>query len=450
MCVRITFFTKLCSVRDSYEATVRIDERTLPYEDVLRTAVAYWQTDCGYTPAAVPARATYPMNSLWYSYHQLLESERILEECRLSRPYGMDTVILDDGWQTLNSERGYAYCGDWEPERLPDMRHLVDRIHETGMAVMLWFSVPFVGVHSKTFERFREYLIAHVAQEGIYAFDPRYPIVREYLIETYRHALTAWDLDGLKLDFIDSFALDEAALVPDPRRDTESLEDAIDRLMTDVSAALRAVRPDVMIEFRQAYVGPAIARYGNILRVTDCPNDTIFNRRAAVDLRLCTRHTAVHSDMLMWHPEDTPESVSCQLLSTLPSVPQISVRLGTLSDVHRRVLMNYLTFWRAHRTLILGGTLYAKSPETLYSQVRIEGEGEAIVIVYEDPVVDASRHANLFVANGGAVRTLYLDSPLARGYRVYNAEGECVGEGTICTTTLAVAVPMGGRIELFA
>jgi len=36
----------------------------------------------------------------------------------------LDTVliIVDDGWQTLDSARGYAYTGDWQPERMPDMK----------------------------------------------------------------------------------------------------------------------------------------------------------------------------------------------------------------------------------------------------------------------------------------------------------------------------------------
>ena len=35
--------------------------------------------------------------------------------------------------------------------------------------------------------------------------DPRYPEMRNYITDTYVKMVTDYDLDGLKLDFIDSF-----------------------------------------------------------------------------------------------------------------------------------------------------------------------------------------------------------------------------------------------------
>ena len=55
-------------------------------------------------------------------------------------------------------------------------------------------------------------------------------------------------------------------------RDFASVNEATDRMMTDVLAELRRVKPDVMIEFRQPYIGPLIRKYGNMFRASDCPN----------------------------------------------------------------------------------------------------------------------------------------------------------------------------------
>ena len=41
--------------------------------------------------------------------------------------------------------------------------------------------------------------------ETFFSLDPRYKKVREYLSNLYESAVKEWDLDGLKLDFIDSF-----------------------------------------------------------------------------------------------------------------------------------------------------------------------------------------------------------------------------------------------------
>ena len=161
----------------------------------------------GYEPAGVPESARLPMYSTWYSFHQDLDPGRIEEQCRLAKELGCEAVIVDDGWQTTSNERCYAYTGDWEPtpEKVPDMRAYVDRVHALGMKVLLWYSVPFVGRHSKAWERFSGMLLEEIERLGASVLDPRFPELREFLIGTYESALREWDLDGFKLDFVDSF-----------------------------------------------------------------------------------------------------------------------------------------------------------------------------------------------------------------------------------------------------
>ena len=48
---------------------------------------------------------------------------------------------------------------------------------------------------------------------------------------------------------------------------------AVERLKKEISAALTAIKPDVLIEFRQSYVGPGIRQCGNMISVGDCPGD---------------------------------------------------------------------------------------------------------------------------------------------------------------------------------
>jgi alpha-galactosidase len=102
----LVFFTTSVMPLKEYKATVRMDMRNIAYCDAIRDAVAWWENECGYVPAYVPEHARLPMNSLWYSFHQQLDVEEILKECRLSKAMGMDTVIVDDGWQTDDNGRG--------------------------------------------------------------------------------------------------------------------------------------------------------------------------------------------------------------------------------------------------------------------------------------------------------------------------------------------------------
>ena len=447
----IRFFTDLVTPFKEYTCTVRIDRRDIPYYDAIRDAVSWWETDCGYKAAYVPEHAKLPMNSLWYSYHQRLDVDDIVRECALSKTIGMDTVIVDDGWQTDDNNRGYQFCGDWEvaASKIPDMKDFVRRVHETGMKIMLWFSVPYIGTGARNFARFADMILDHPGNtRPHFALDPRYKEVREFLVGIYARAVEDWGFDGLKLDFIDAFCLRGKSLEPDPRRDYVSLEDAIDALMTEVSETLRRINPEVLIEFRQSYVGPAIRQYGNMLRVGDCPNDAICNRQDVVNLRLTSGDTAVHSDMIMWNRDDTVESAALQFASILYSVPQISVKLATLCEEHRKMLAFYLSFWRENRDILLNGRLLAANPESAYSLVCAEKDGVAIFTAYTDTLIDCAAYTRITAVNATRSGSLLLKGADGKTYRVLDCMGNTLEEGILRGALCEVKVPLSGMAEV--
>jgi len=449
---KVTFFTIPVSPLQEYTAIIRIDLRNIPCYDSICDIVNWWENECGYLPAKVPEHARLPINSLWYSYHQQLNPEDILKECRLSKEYGMETVIIDDGWQTDDTNRGYAFCGDWKVAsgKIPDMRHFVQQIHDTGMKVILWYSVPFIGKNSENYHRFKEMILDGTEKRNSYwALDPRYPEVRYFLVDTYVRAVTDWNLDGLKLDFINSFVLKGKSIPCDPRRDYESLEAAVDVLMSEVYSSLTKINPDILIEFRQPYVGPAIRKYGNMLRVGDCPNDAIRNRKNTIKLRLTSGKTAVHSDMLMWNVNDPVEHAALQLVSSLYSVPQISMKIAALNDEHRRMLKYYLSFWRAHRDVLLDGKLIANNHESHFSLVRAQKNRCEIVTAYTDRIIRQGEYINhTIVINASSEKELFLENMVGKSYRVINCMGDVLAKSTIHDSIKAITVPLCGMIEI--
>ena len=190
-----------------------------------------------------------------------------------------------------------------------------------------------------------------------------------------------WDIDGFKLDFIDSFRIDgeDPALKDNyAGRDVKSVPRAVDILLSETMRRLRALKPDILIEFRQSYIGPAVRKYGNMFRAGDCPADVLANRVRTIDLRLTSGKTAVHSDMLEWNSGDTPEHAALQLLHVLFSVPQISVRLNDIPEEHRRMLHFWLDFCVRHRDVLLKGYLKPFHPELNYPIVSAENGEENV------------------------------------------------------------------------
>lgn len=458
-CAALLFTDPMAPFTD-YETHLILDDRPRPYHDILDGITALWEGVGGYEPAPVPEIARLPMYSTWYSYHQVLEPAALERECKLAKALGMDAIIVDDGWQTDDNNRGYAYCGDWAvtPKKFPDFKAHVARVHEIGLKYILWFSVPFVGEFTSAYERFKGKFLNPNAPEPWHVLDPRFPEVREYLIDLYRSFITEYDIDGFKLDFIDAFQFSEETQHSlGEGRDIDALAEAVDRVLTDVTSELRDLKPDVLIEFRQRYIGPVMRKYGNMLRVGDVPNDFHGNRIGMVDVRLLAGETAVHSDMLMWNYDDTVESAAMQLVHVLFSVPQISVRLGEIPAAHSSMLKFYLNFWREHRDVLLDGEFLPEEPGMLYPVVQAKTREKLVAACYSGRFVDIRGRVpdTVLVVNGTMNEELLInfqEDPGACELTIWDCEGNELQsmEVDFYAEPYMISIPPAGVLQLVA
>ncbi|MCD7965749.1 MAG: alpha-galactosidase [Clostridiaceae bacterium] len=383
MAVKIQFMLSAQKMSEGYSFRLWESQENIPYWDTLNQVRQWWED--GMPPVMeVPEEAREPVYSFWYSWHQDINASVVEEEAARAAEMGFDTIIVDDGWQTGDNNRGYAFCGDWAPEpgKFPDFPEHIRRVHAMGIKYMLWFSVPFVGKNTGCWDRFSDKLLCYDERQRAGVLDLRYQEVREYLLAVYIKAVREWDLDGLKLDFIDEFYMREETPVWRAGMDYRDIQEALDVFMTAVRETLRREKESLLIEFRQRYIGPNMRRYGNMFRVADCPCSPVTNRVGCVDLRLLCGDSAVHSDMLMWNRGERPEEAAMQVLSCLFGVPQISVRLADIDDGMAEMLRFWLNFMRQHRTLLQMTVIRAKEPENLYPEVSVENETEEILVHY--------------------------------------------------------------------
>lgn len=442
----VSFFTEQTAPVQNYTVQIRLDFRPVRYETAVRDVAQWW--DALYPPCAVPDGAREPLYSCWYSMHQIVTTDDVVRQCTLAAPYGMKTVIIDDGWQTEDNSRGYAYCGDWKLARkkIPDMAALADQVHALGMKFMIWYSVPFVGVNSENYTRFIGKYLDNGEAHDWYILDPRFSACRAFLVETYRTAVQDWHLDGLKLDFIDSFHLTETSSTDYDAMDCASLEEAVQKLLAEVCATLKAENPDFLIEFRQSYIGPVMRRFGNMLRAGDCPYAAGTNRRSTVTLRLTSGKTAVHSDMVMWNAAESAETAADQFTAILYAVPQISVRMETLPQRHRDMLRFYLRFWTEYRHILLDGVLTADDPHAGYSLVRAEKDGEAVITAYAKNEVALCGLRSGALVNASPKPYLIADCDTAYAYTVTDCTGAETARGVLPTGLTKVDVPHSGVV----
>ena len=450
--VTFTYFDFKEAPISGYTVRVRMDGRDVAYSDAVRTASDWIAGTAKLQSADVPDAAFEPLYSTWYNFHQDLHAADVEAECAIAAKLGMKTLIVDDGWQTDDNRRGYAYCGDWQvsTNRFPDMAAHVARVHKLGMKYMMWYSVPFVGRNAANFSRFKGKYLKEAKGLGAWVLDPRFPEVREFLIGIYEKALREWDIDGFKLDFIDSFTVGDEAR-PGDGRDIATVPEAVDVLMKSVYARLKAMKPDILIEFRQRYIGPAIRQYGNMLRVGDCPGDYQRNRSGIARLRLTSGGTAVHADMLEWHLSESAEEAARYVLNCLFGTVQYSMMLRKLPEDHIRMLKHWIDFSVAHRGALQKGTFDPRHPELNYPVLVGADEHERVIGVYSAdlcvPVPADGR--TTYVLNATPTDVLTLDfSPAPKSVEAFDTFGARVDTVRAGGGLVRIRCPQSGFLKI--
>ena len=450
LCGRFEFFTENSSPRKAYEVRILLDSRKRFWADAVADAASWVAKEACTEPASVPDAAYDPLYSTWYAYWQDVNAAPLEREAKKAAELGMKTMILDDGWQKVASRTAYSATGDWNPvpNRFPDMAKHVEAVHKAGLKYMLWFSVPYVGDESEAWNRFQgKFLKKH--PDGVGVLDPRFPEVREHLIRLYERAVRDWGFDGLKLDFIDEFVLgevDPAVAQNYAGRDFRSLPEAVDRLMKDVLSRLKAIRPDVLIEFRQNYMGPAIRQYGNMIRALDCPADPVSNRKRIVDLRLTSGSTPVHSDMIVWSRDETVEGAALPILNALFGVIQYSIRLADAKDEHLEAIRHWLQFSQRHRDVLLKGRFLPHHPESAYPLIEAENGDERIAVCYlRDYLVRVAPGFKVqYLINATAEVGLAAELTEDVAVELYDARGCACGQERLASGMRRIAIPSAG------
>lgn len=438
----------------SFSVPVYADTRRQPYYACISDFCGY-RDSLGFVPAYVPPAARRRTYSTWYSFQRDVTADRVTEQCLLAKEYGMDTVILDDGWQTPVCDQhseAYLNAGDWEPygPKFPDMEGFVRRLHENGMKVVLWIATPYVGVGSRAYGELSG-MILRKHNDSVVIPDPRYAAVRKWYVSFLTDRMKRWKNDGFKLDFVDQFRDCETNAEYNENMDIGSVSAAAEVLMREITDAVRKTDPEALIEFRQSYIGPCMQVCGNMFRVDDCAYGSQYNRANGIDLRLFADRSAVHSDMLMWDYGVTTEEAADQLTALLFIVPQVSVSFDRLPAEHRRMLRFWLGFIDSNRDVLQNGKLVPLYPEANYPAVYSVNDGKLIAGLYASEsfsvpcgisdfaVVNAAGADGTVICCGGDLT--------GKQYMIMNCCGDVVETGEIKPSPGIYRIPYNGLIK---
>ena len=323
---------------------------------------------------------------------------------------------------------------------------------------MLWYAVPFVGKNAKAAARFKDKSLRFDERLGTYVLDPRYPEVRQYLIDIYRApSATGGSTASSSTSSSASPPTTSTVLEAEDGRDYASVNEATDRMMTDVMA--RAAQDEAGRDDR---VPPAVHRPAHPQVRQHVPRQrlprttTSRNRVKTVDLRLLSGKTAVHADMVMWHPDEPRRErrVPAEQRAVLGAAGLGEAR-GEIAGASRDdpVLPRLLEGEPrpAHRRQARGVPADANYPMVIGYDAE-----KQIVGLYDDLVVRLDAHrprGKIDVVNGKSTTSVTLSAPSDLGtyrYTVTDCRGRVVRRGNVRLSAglHELEVPVSGIVEL--
>jgi len=456
--MEVHVFEQVPPAENTFSFTLRIDETDRPMTDTIGDASLWLQSLCPHPafPMGTGKRPPFdndfvgdmPLFSSWYACFQNPLQSDLEKELPLARALGFKSMIIDDGWSyDGRGTGGYHLCGSWQvvKSKFPDMRAFVEKAHENGIGVAFWFPFPYVGSRDSHYEQFKDKLLGEEGGAGL--LDPRFPDVRDFIIHSFVDVVKAYNLDGLKLDFLSSF--NHPTVPARPGCDCTDLYDGIRALLRDLDTTLKTIVPHGMLEYRMNYISPYVVSHCNMLRAPDCANDFVTNRINTIALRLLRYPLAVHADMLLWKQYETPGNVAVMLQNVLFSVPQVSVLFQNVDPVQLPAVKNSLSYWTDHRDLLLYAPLHVEHPEANYTKVWVQDDDLTIAALYTDTsfrFTAQMKTADVFAANDSGA--LFLDTVLPVSVTTYDCTGAVQYEQTVSAGVTKLSVTPGASVHI--
>jgi alpha-galactosidase len=437
-----------------WNETLFVSAADRPWPEVLRGYVGTVDHEWPQPKLPVPDHAYDPVFCSWTAIHHDVSQEWVLRNARLAADLGFGTWLTDDGWFTGKASfADYRYTGDWQPYRpkFPDFAGHVRAVQDLGLRYVLWVAPFMVGDASQAARQHAHLLMEATSPMRFRNLSPRRVETREVVGDLVERLMRDYGLDGLKIDFLDSIALDHLVAT---NSDYRTLGEGVYDILSAAIDRAQAARPGVLIEFRNTYTNLASRRYANLYRASDVPINFTLNRWQVTMLRLLVPDRAVHLDPALWHPDDSDENVAVQLINVICSVPMVSIELDRYPQAHLDIVRYWIGFYREHRDTIIHG---AFTPDIHLGQVpliRFTSETERIIGVYDDLAFAPGAGAlPLWILNASTRPYVELRSDDLAGpqmVRTRDKFGRTVGEEVITFPTDRLPVEVGGSLEISA
>lgn len=364
-----------------------VTDEPVPWETATQDYTAWHDRSLQPVLPALPEAATEPVWCSWYVCTERVNEADILRNLAGSVEAGMRTMIIDAGWSETETSVIPDGASDWtvNAKKFPDLKKLVLEIQRRGLKAVLWCAPFFVGQRAKARPGL-EPLLGYLGGRQMNSLDPRLAETQHLLGQLVTRLMTDYQLDGVKLDFIDPAVVEfaicptELDVLPGRNYTTLSVAEGTEACLRAMTDAARAVRPDALVEYRQNYSNLATRPFATAFRSQDSPYDPDHIRHMVCLLRMTCPKAAIHADPAVWDSAESDVNVARFLASMcFYSVPFFSLDFPSLPPSHFRLVKSWLDFYREHCGEIHQGRIKLLSDDPRFSSVANIGPTEAFV-----------------------------------------------------------------------
>jgi alpha-galactosidase len=441
-------------VSGQWEERFFVSKERQPWPEVLKK---YVQVTDQFNPQSlmhVPQHAYDPVFCSWTAIHHDVSHDWIMRNAAIAADLGFKTWITDDGWFISTGRfADYSFTGDWEPyaPKFPDFQAHVRAVQNLGFRYVLWLSPFMVGRQSQAAKRYAHLLTTGSDRLNFDNLAPWHDETQEVIAALIERLVNDYHLDGLKVDFIDAVSIESIGANGRNGVGATSIGQSIFSTLKGAIDRALALKPDILIEFRNSYTNLASRSYANLYRSSDVPINFGLNRWQAVMLRLLTPDRAVHLDPALWHQNDSDENVAVHLINCLVSVPMVSIELDKYPQTHLDLIRYWIGFYNQHRDTIVHGEFRPILRLGHVPMIQFVGNSELIVGLYEDIPVSLERQKHTWILNASTRPYIELTADEPHGeceITLRDKFGCVIGQEKMHFPVGQIEIEVGGSVEI--
>jgi alpha-galactosidase len=376
-----------------------LDSRDEDWSQTLRQYSAWAERTGKITLAPPPSVAFEPIWNSWYPFGMNITEKSIEENAEFCRKVGIKNISIDAGYQEqltggLGTAEDFArfedYTGDWTAvlEKFPDLRGLVDRLHQREQIATVWVALFMVGSKTAAYQQVRGMLRQDTTGKDRSYLCPCHPDTPAYLARTFAKLARDYDLDGFWLDFMDGAHTPCRSLHP---HFTSSVGEGYNACLGAVRDAVAKFKPGFLMETRMPMANLNGKQFFNVMETTDMPFDLDLNRSLGVVVRSFAQGLACKIDPMQWHIRESDENVGvCCATTTLTGVPVFGVDFRLLPASHLRVVAGWMQFYREHQEKLWRGRFRPVGFGHLSPLLQIQGDKSTFLYLGSSATAPAS------------------------------------------------------------